>query len=184
MKAGVMSVLGKISWQRRVCTPCPTHILDPESLSREQCGQATTELAILLPALMVVLALLLQPVCLLYTRMIMQHAAVTTSRIAQTASNEAICVAYAQRRLAAVPEVPLFHVGGGQDWNIAVSGVGEAVVDVSIEGHARPLPLFGVLSALAGTSDEAGIVLSAHIHQRVRPLWVEGGYYDWIAPWQ
>lgn len=147
-------------------------------------GQATVESAVLLPSLMLLFALLLQPVCLSYTRAIMRSAAGECARAAATAygGDVSACEAYARRRLRAVPEVPLFHVGGDADWTIAINR-SSSHVDVSIEGHARPLPLMGAVASLASGSDGSGVVLRVSLSQDTRASWVGGDYGSWQKMW-
>ena len=147
-------------------------------------GQATVEAAVLLPSVMLVFALLLQPVCLSYTRAVMRGAAGECARAVATAygSDTASCRSYALRRLAAVPEVPLFHVGGQGDWDIRIERTDKRV-SVQIRGHARPLPLLGALTALASMRDGQGVVLSVSVDERVRPDWLGGDYDAWQTVW-
>ena len=117
---------------------------------RRQCaGQATVEAAVLIPSVMLLLGILVQPVCLLYTRAVMHGTAAETSRAVLTARGAedlTECEQYARRRLAAVPEVSVFHVGGTDDWQIGVAqGDDGRVASVTITGHARPLPLFSTM---------------------------------------
>lgn len=138
----------------------------------------------ILPSVMLVFALLLQPVCLSYTRAIMREAAGECARAALTAygGDMAACRSYALRRLEAVPEVPLFHVGGKSDWIIDISSSGGRV-EVSIQGHARPLPLMGALAALASQRDGTGVVLRVSLSEEMRPSWLGGDYGDWQSMW-
>lgn len=152
--------------------------------TRGQRGQATVEAAVVLPSVMLVLALLLQPVCLSYTRAVMWSAAGECARAAATAygGNMAACEAFARRRLEAVPDVPLFHVGGSGDWDVRVAG-SDGHADVTIRGHARPLPLMGALASLASMSDGQGIVLEVSLSEDMRPSWVGGDYDAWQSIW-
>lgn len=138
----------------------------------------------ILPSTMLVFALLLQPVCLSYTKAVMRDAAGECARAALTAygGDMAACRSYALRRLEAVPEVPLFHVGGSGDWVIDISSSG-GHVDVSITGHARPLPLMGAVAALLAQSDGTGVVLHVSLSENMRPSWVGGDYGDWQSMW-
>ena len=151
---------------------------------RAQGGQGTVEAAVVLPSVMLVLALLLQPVCLSYTRTVMRAAAGECARAAATAhgGNMAACESFARRRLEAVPEVPLFHVGGPSDWQVELAA-SDGHVDVTIRGHARPLPLMGALAALATMSDGQGIVLQVSLSEDLRPSWVGGDYDAWQQIW-
>ena len=147
-------------------------------------GQGTVEAAVTLPAVMLVFALLLQPACLSYTRMVMRGAAGECARAAATAygGDVASCREYALRRLRAVPEVPLFHVGGQGDWSVAVNR-SDTHVEVTIEGHARPLPLLGAVAALMRMSDAQGVVLRVSLSVDTRAEWVGGDYGSWQKMW-
>ena len=159
-------------------TSCSSEVL------RERSGQSTVEAALLLPTVCVVLALLLQPACLFYTRTVMQHAACLAARAALTTSEGEDAVReMALRRLAAVPEIAPFHVGGRQGWQVEVEGMGTGRVSVSVRGHARPLPLVGAALALASGSDAEGVVLEVSVTEELRPEWLEGRYDDWVSMW-
>lgn len=138
----------------------------------------------MLPAVMLVFALLMQPACLSYTRMIMRGAAGECARAAATAygGDVSACREFAYRRLKAVPEVPLFHVGGEGDWSVAIDR-SDTHVDVSIEGHARPLPLMGAVAALLRMSDGQGVVLRVSLSVDTRADWVGGDYGTWQKVW-
>ncbi len=134
---------------------------------------------------MVCLALLVQPMCLLYTRAVMQSAAAEGCRLLATASDAgggSSCDRYVRSRLAAVPEVGIFHEG---DWSIDLEGdASSEEVRVRIVGYARPLPLVGVVASMLGPVDGAGNVeLEVEVARAARPDWVEGGYGDWTQVW-
>ena len=71
-------------------------------------GQATVEAALLIPALLISLLLLIQPGILLYTRMVMEGAAAEGCRVLATASsleeNTETVEGFIKRRLASVPK--------------------------------------------------------------------------------
>ena len=146
-----------------------------------QDGQSSVEAALLLPSLMVVVALLIQPTCLLYTRCIMSSAANEAVRMLATATNKDEVIAFVKRRLAAVPEVSIFHSGGEDDWAVEVEQGEE--VSVAVTGHVRPLPLMGFISAALGTADETGLAMSVLAKGRSQQVWVEGSYDDWADLW-
>lgn len=157
---------------------------------REQSGQATLEAALLLPCLMVCLALLVQPACLLYTRSVMQAAAAEGCRLLLTIPSvggitDGTYRIYIERRLAAVPAIDIFHKGGARGWTIELarpSARGE--VGVRITTSVRPLPLFGVAAFLLGESDgDGGVVIRAEATATLRPSWLEGGYAGWSSMW-
>lgn len=147
-------------------------------------GQASVEAAALLPVLMLLVALLAQPVCLLYTRMVMRHVAAETARVLLTTDSWDRARTYARHALGAVPEASLFHAGGIDDWCIRLDrdGIGSSVT-VGIEGHVRPLPLLGVVAELMGEHDERGVRVRAQVTERMRPEWLGGDYETWIAQW-
>jgi hypothetical protein len=142
------------------------------------------EAAVLLPTLMLLLSMLVQPVCMGYTRMIMAHAAAETLRVMATSPDEATARNYALRRLRAVPEASLFHAGADRDWQIQVGREDEGRVAVaSIAGHVRPLPFFGILASAFGERDGQGVVLRVQVRGNVRPAWVGGDYGEWQEMW-
>lgn len=138
----------------------------------------------LIPTVMLLLVLLMQPICIFYTKSAMWAAATETARAALTARNLDDCRAYALRRLDAVPEASLFHVEGRDDWQVEVNkDTSGRSVTVGITGHVRPLPLLGALAALAAESDETGLVMRVSVSEQLRPDWVSGGYGSWIGVW-
>lgn len=145
----------------------------------------TVEAALLLPVALALVALLVQPACVLYTRSVMASTAHELCRLVATARcGEGEVRDYALRRLAAVPEVALFHEGGPDAWEVSTEGPDErGVVEVSIEGRVRPLPLLGALVAPLGESDGEGVVVRVGATSRTRADWVEGSYDAWIEMW-
>ena len=146
------------------------------------------EAAALLPAFLLLVLLGLQPACLLYTRAVMESAAAETARLMVTAEAEGDDAyrAFALRRLAAVPDVSIFHVGGPLSWEVGLSRAGEGgAVGVSIEGAARPLPILGALAPAMGALDANGDVgLRVEVSYDGRPGWLEGGYDAWTSIWE
>lgn len=143
----------------------------------------------LLPSFLTLLLLTLQPVCLLYTQAVMESAAAQTARLLVTsegASDDALR-AFAQRRLAAVPNISIFHAGGPLDWDIAFSAASGAntPVSVTIEGRVAPLPVLGAFVGAFGDADANGDVrLKAELSYSGRPSWLEGSYDSWISSWK
>ena len=127
----------------------------------------------------------MQPACLLYTRSVMRATAAECVRAFGTARDdygEEECRRFALRRLAAVPEVSLFHVGGTDDWEVEIER-SEKEVSVRIAGHLRPLPLLGITAQALGTPDEAGTRIEASVTERVQADWVGGSYDSWVGMW-
>lgn len=147
------------------------------------------EAALFVPVLMLLLALLLQPSFLLYTRAVMQQAASEGLRVLATreqggvATQEA-CESYVRRRLRAVPYVEAFHVGGDEGWNVTCEGdASSGSVSVEVQGRLRPLPLVGVLASMLGEADGDLVVVRVRVQARTRPDWLEGSYADWVSMW-
>lgn len=153
-------------------------------------GQASVEAALLLPALMVCLALLVQPACMLYTRAVMHFAAAEACRLIATPPFTAGVAdqayrSYIERRLSAVPDVVVFHKGGARGWDIDYGFSAEnGTARVSIGTSVQPLPLLGIFAALLGEGDgEGGVVMRVEVEERMRPAWVEGDYGAWSSIW-
>ena len=152
-------------------------------------GQATTEAAVLVPVVMLLLALLLQPAIMLYVRTVMGQAAAEGTRVlatreaGSTADDEAVR-AFVVRRLSAVPDTPTVHVGGEAGWEVPLSGdASSGEVSVEVAGSLRPLPLLGVLASAFGESRGEEVVLRARAQGGARPAWLEGSYGDWVSMW-
>ena len=155
----------------------------------QQQGQATVEAAFLLPVLFVVVALLVQPAIVLYDRCVMEAAAAETCRLASTyTSHKKAVEAFAQRRLAAVPQLDVFH-SGGCPWQVDIEG-GECATEakVTITGHLKMLPLVGVsASTLTHAAGDGCAVLSVTITSSQHPSWIEnvdGSPAEWIGAWK
>lgn len=176
----------RVSRQTYSATSAPSDVAvtrgaTPRVTTPRVTGQATVEAAALLPLLMLLMALLVQPVCVLYTCMVMRHAASATARVAATSADENATRRYAIRRLAAVPEASVFHVGGTSDWNVQVERSSTGGVSVEIAGHVRPLPLLGVVVGALGQRDSQGVLLRVRVVENTRPSWYEGvgGLVEW-----
>lgn len=142
------------------------------------------EAAALLPVLLLLVVLLAQPLCALYTLTIMRHAASEGVRVLATTTDVGTVRPFVLRRLRAVPEASLFHVGGSGDWEVWCDRGGDGMtVTVGIRGHLRPLPMLGAVVSLMGQRDQRGVVLQSEVSQRVRSQWMEGSYDVWIAQW-
>lgn len=153
--------------------------------SFSESGQASVEAAVLLPVLLALAALLLQPAILLYNHCVMSAAAAEGCRMLATrTASDANARAYIERRLEAIPRMPIFHEGS--EWDISWSDEAEGI-SVRITNHARPLPLFGITAALSGYIGADG-----NIEQSVQsscspiPAWIaDQGYAAsaWIGRW-
>ncbi len=141
----------------------------------------------LIPVFLTLLLLALQPICLLYTRSVMEAAAAQTARLMTTADaeSEESCRAFALRRLAAVPDFSIFHAGGPLSWDIDLRfDVGNGTSRVSIVGYATPLPVLGAFAGVVGATNAQGDVeLAVEVAYEGRPTWLEGSYEIWIERW-
>ena len=150
-------------------------------------AQATVEAAFLLPTFLALVALAVQPVCVLYTRSVMESAASQTARLMTTWGEEDLdaCRAFALRRLGAVPDVSIFHEGGPLAWDIELAPASSGgSVRVRIEGRLRLLPVIGVFASAMGEADgTGGRSLVSEVAYDARPAWVEGVYESWIERW-
>lgn len=100
-------------------------------------------------------------------------------------SEEDACRAYAERRLAAIPNVSIFHEGGPLSWDIELGFAGQSgASSVSIEGSVKPLPVLGAFVQAFGSSDAQGNVkLKVEVSYDAKPDWVSGDYESWISSW-
>ena len=153
----------------------------------EDWAQSTVEAAFLLPTFLTLILLALQPVCLLYTRAVMESAAAETARLMTTTTveDDDDLKEFTRRRLAAVPNVSIFHAGGPLSWDIELGRAGAGgVSSVSVAGEVKPLPVIGAFVQAMGSAGEGGYVeLKVDVSYRSRPEWLEGDYDSWIAAW-
>ena len=135
----------------------------------------------MLPTFLMLILLALQPVCLLYTRAVMESAAAETARLMTTTTAEE----FTRRRLAAVPNVSIFHAGGPLSWDIELGRAGAGgVSSVSVSGEVKPLPVIGAFAqAMGGTAEGGYVELKVDVSYQSRPEWLEGDYDSWIAAW-
>ena len=152
-----------------------------EATAGDERAQATVEAAVLLPSFLIVLLLA-------YTTSIMESAASQAARLLVTGEDvdDESVQAFVMRRLAAVPDVSIFHEGGPLSWQVELertSGTAGAV-GVSIEGTVKPLPVLGAFASAFGETNAMGDVrLRVEVSYDGRPSWLEGGYGDWISTW-
>ena len=148
-------------------------------------AQMSVEAAVLIPAALTLIALLVQPACVLYTRSVMATTAGDLARLVVTSrGGEEELRDYALRRLAAVPDVPIFHVGGSAAWRVFCAGPDDTGrVTVSLEGRVRPLPLFGAIVLALGTAEGGDVVIRVERSEDLRAEWIGGSYEDWLDMW-
>lgn len=140
----------------------------------------------MLPTFLTLILLALQPVCLLYTRAVMESAAAETARLMTTTTAEDDDLKeFTLRRLAAVPNVSIFHAGGPLSWDVELSRADAGgVSSVSVSGEVKPLPVIGAFAQVMGGTAEGGYVeLKVDVSYQSRPEWLEEDYDSWIAAW-
>ena len=122
----------------------------------------------MLPTFLTLILLALQPVCLLYTRAVMESAAAETARLMTTTTAEDDDLKeFTRRRLA---ELSRADAGG--------------VSSVSVSGEVKPLPVIGAFAqAMGGTAEGGYVELKVDVSYQSRPEWLEGDYDSWIAAW-
>ena len=110
----------------------------------------------MLPTFLTLILLALQPVCLLYTRAVMESAAAETARLMATTT-----------------------------WDVELSRADAGgVSSVSVSGEVKPLPVIGAFAQVMGGTAEGGYVeLKVDVSYQSRPEWLEGDYDSWIAAW-
>ena len=129
--------------------------------------------------------MLVQPICLLYTHAVMEQAAAEAVRLMATRPDRTQLDfsyrAYVMRRLAAVPDVPLFHVGGAGGWDISLQGSSSSHrASARITTSVALIPPVGLIAAALGEVDGSGnLVLRVEVSAQTKPDWLEGGYGDW-----
>ena len=157
-----------------------THLHTLKSQLKKEQAQSTVEAAYLIPILLLVLLILIQPSIILYDRMVMQAAASEGCRMLCTKTNingdtTQACEAYILRRLGSIPPVDIFHVhDGGCSWNIEMSGdeTAEEVL-VSLSNKITLLPLIGTAGDLSGITDANGFfTIETSVSMPTQPEWL------------
>ena len=146
-------------------------------VGKDTCGQATVEAAFLIPIMCVLLLILLQPALLMLDRLVIEmtindvYRFVLTSNTCPHFSGEySEAEQYALKRLEAIPDVSILHVG---DWDIDVTG--DEMTDsayVSISHRLSPLPLIGAGLRFIGSLDGDGLLTQSVTSTRV----LHGGF--------
>ncbi len=145
-------------------------------------GQATVEGAFLIPLILILLMLLIQPGILLYDRLVMQSAAAEGCRLlatrpAGTYGAQEAFEGSVLRHLGSVPEQENFHVHeSGCSWKVTFEGNETSErVSVSIENQVKPLPFFDFgARALGLTNGNGNFSQKVQVAQPVKSSWVVG----------
>lgn len=147
---------------------------------RQACGQATVEGAFLIPLILLLLMMLIQPGILLYNRMVMQSAAAEGCRLLATRpvdsyGSEAAFKEYVLRHLGSIPQQDNFHIHeSGCSWVVELKGdETHERVGVSIENRVKLLPFFDFgASALGLTGSDGYLPQKVEVAQQVKSDWV------------
>ena len=137
-------------------------------------GQGTVEAAFVLPILMTLILLLLQPAIYLYDLIVMNSAASETVRLLATNSGTSDNVEdYVRRRLSAIPQVDLFHLHASScSYSIETWKDEEGMCGVRIKNEIKPLPLIDLgLSATSSLNERGNILLDVTKEMRMQPEW-------------
>ncbi len=155
-------------------------------VARENRAQSTVEAAFLLPTFLTLVLLALQPVCLLYTRAVMESAAAETARL-MTTTTVGEDKSSRSLRAADLPRCQTFRFSmpAGLSWDIELGRADAGgVSSVSVTGEVKPLPVIGAFAQAMGSAGQNGYVeLKVDVSYRSRPEWLEGDYDSWIAAW-
>lgn len=149
---------------------------------RQLRGQATVEGAFLIPLILLLLMMLIQPGILLYNRMVMQSAAAEGCRLLATRpvdeyGSEDAFKGYILRHLGSIPQQENFHVHESDcSWVVELRGdETHERVGVSIENRVKPLPFFDFgASALGLTGSDGCFSQKVEVVQQVKSDWVLG----------
>lgn len=164
-------------------------------LFQDQKGQATIEAAFLLPFLLLLVLLLLQPGIVLFDKIVMNQAAAEGCRRVMTGTvsldTDRVNEGFIRRRFGGIPPQDNFHIHQGAcSWSIDSKGKdASGKVSVAITNELEPLPLLGWGADLSGMlNGKGGITLSADVMAPAQPSWVasnpEGSDPDsWVGGW-
>lgn len=168
-----MKWLGAFVYQKKY------RVLNRRGVRSAEQGQALVEGAFLIPVLLLLLMLLIQPGILLYNYLVMKGAAAEGCRLIATSSagqaGEGSFEASIKRHLGAVPQQENFHVhASGCTWRIELEGNEQSdQVNVTIKNEVEPLPLFDFGAQALGITNAAGnFVQEVTVTRAVYNSWV------------
>ncbi len=151
-------------------------------------AQAAVECAFLIPVVLLLFMLLIQPSILLYNYMVMKGAASEGCRLlatrAETSASQNVYEGSICRHLGAVPQQENFHVHQtGCSWIISLEGNEyDSQVKVTIENQVKPLPFFDFAAGVLGLTNGAGnFVQKVEVQREIKAPWVQASE-DGIDP--
>ena len=153
-------------------------------------GQSTVEAAFVLPIVMLLLLMMLQPAICLYDHIVMRSAAAEGCRLLATSpGSPSTNEDYIRRRLSAIPDIDIFHVHSrGCSYDIEMAGDETASeVRVKITNKVKPLPLLDAAMSLGHLLGNGGTIeISAESSMPTQPKWVDhsaegGSPKGWVS---
>ena len=125
---------------------------------QNRCGQGTVEVAFVLPVLMILILLLLEPGIYLYDLIVMKSAASEACRlVANDSCSDENFDDYIRRRLSAIPQTDIFHIHNSScSYSIEKSRNEDGTVSVYIKNELKPLPLIDVFCKPFGVLNSSG----------------------------
>lgn len=143
---------------------------------RDRTGQATVEAAFMIPVLLTVVLLLIQPAIVCYDLIVMKSACAEACRLAsEPGSNDSAYIQdFVKRKLSAVPQAEIFHMhDGGCSWEVSIDGLGSKTATVTVKNKLKVLPLIDVgLHAFGALGDKGELEIQASSTQTSQPGWV------------
>lgn len=157
-------------------------------------GQASLEAAFLIPLMLLLSMMLIQPAILLYNRSVMHAAASESLRVMATmpqASNkQELMKSFIIRRLGSLPEIDIFHVGIKDSWEIRLQeDKPQTKQKVSVSHRVRLLPLFDTLLRAFQVSGDGSIQQEITVESTSQPRWVQKSEWGvvperWVKSWE
>ena len=137
-------------------------------------GQGTVEAAFVLPILMVLILLLLQPGIYLYDLIVMKSASSEACRLLAAGSvDDKTLDDYVRRRLSAIPQTDVFHVHGGScTYQIDCVREESGQVSVVIKNELAALPLLDAfLRPMRCLNDDGYMQIEVKSTAQMQPSW-------------
>ena len=147
---------------------------------KHESAQSVVEAAFIIPVVMLLILLMLQPAIILYDRIVMNSAAGEACRLLATQSGKQgspdnAYKQYVIRQLGAIPPVDIFPVHKPQcSWDIILEGNENLQeVKVTIKNKIKLLPLLGMAASLMDCLDADGLyTISVDAKAIVQPDWL------------
>lgn len=142
----------------------------------DKTGQATVEAAFMIPVLLTVVLLLIQPAIVCYDLVVMKSACAEACRLASEpgSNDEGYIQDFVKRKLSAVPQAEIFHMhDGGCSWDVKVDGIGSKTATVTVKNKLKVLPLIDVgLHAFGALGSNGELEIQSSSTQTSQPGWV------------